>query len=110
MEPLDMIALYVVATWLLERGFSLSPTWDYTAPECVRDYGPYRIWTIQGNVSPEMAEHLNLSALKDDLREYLEKHSALPGAVKFQLYNIDTYGNYLPANGDTPIYVSIFHI
>ena len=81
MEPLDMIALYVVATWLLERGFSLSPTWDYTAPECVRDYGPYRIWTIQGNVSPEMAEHLDLSALKDDLREYLEKHSALHDAA-----------------------------
>ena len=58
----------------------------------------------------EMAEHLDLSALKDDLREYLEKRSALPGAVKFQLYNIDTYGNFLPANGDTPIYVSIFHI
>ncbi|MEA4895241.1 MAG: hypothetical protein VB064_08255 [Oscillospiraceae bacterium] len=104
---IDLIALNVVQAWLLMMGFTPSNGWDSDDPNCVRDCGPHRIYTIVGKASPDMADSLDLDALKESLSNYLKRHNKAPTAAKFQPYDIEAY--YCPCGCGTFLYVTIYN-
>ena len=100
---LDKIAVKIVEIWMLQQGILPADNWEPNDPICVRDYGPHRVWTIQGRLE---AENLDVEALEKAFRDYLDKHNQLSTAVRFQVYGIEAYSH---ADGTFLLYVSIYH-
>lgn len=46
-EFLDALAVRVLETWLMQQGLRPTGDWDSSDPACVRNHGPYRVWTVQ---------------------------------------------------------------
>lgn len=105
-EQMNNIALRVVETWLLLLGFTPSAGWDPDDLNCVRDYGPHRVWTIQAKVPPEQVDTLDLDTLDKSFREYISAHNAAPTAVKFEPYGMEVY--VCPCGCGTFLYTSIY--
>lgn len=72
-----------------------------------RDYGPHRVYTQMAQVPDSTADTIDPADVLDQLAAYLEHHNALPGAVRFEPYNVQAY--VCPCGCGTFLYVSIFH-
>lgn len=73
----------------------------------IRDYGPFRIFTVQVRVPDSMAATIDPGETLDKLVSYMDHHNALPTAVHFQPYNVQAY--VCPCGCGTFLYVSIYH-
>lgn len=105
-ELLDQIAVRTMETWLLSMGFQPSNEWDPNDLNCVRDYGPHRIWTVQARIPADLVDGLDLDTLDKAFREYMTAHNATPTAVKFEPYGIEKYA--CPCGCGTFLYTSIY--
>lgn len=104
---LDRIAYNVAETWLLQRGFTPSADWDPADPQCIQDYGPYRMYTIQAEVRADYVGTIDKASLIADFEDYLEKVNKALRMIQFQLYNVEVYSGL--CNRGTSIYVSLVH-
>lgn len=98
------IAVHILEVWLLSLGFQPTGYFDPDDPECIRNYGPHRVYTVQAQVPA--GSIVDPQILLDHLQQYLDEQAALPGAERFNAYDIERYaspycGNY--------IFVSIEH-
>lgn len=98
---LTAIAARTVEVWLLSLGFQPTGYFDPNDRECIRDYGPHRVYTVQARVPDGFA--VDRHELLGLLQDYLEQQARLPSAVRFRAYNIETYfspycGNYIFAS------------
>lgn len=100
---LTILAFHILEVWLLTLGFQPSGGWN-DDPNCVRDYGPHRVWTVDAHIPDGMA--LDRELLWEDLNVYIQAHNSLPTAVKFGAYGIDIYD--CPYGSGKYIYVSIY--
>lgn len=73
----------------------------------IRDYGPFRIFTIQVRVPDSMAAAIDPGETLDKLVSYMGHHNSLPTAVRFQAYDVETY--VCPCGCGTFLYASIYH-
>lgn len=101
---LSKVARNVIAGFLLTLGIFPSEGEDTME---IRDYGPHRVYTQMAQVPPEQAESIDPAETLDQLAAYLEHHNARPGAVRFQLYNVQAY--VCPCGCGTFLYISICH-
>ena len=86
---LSAIAVRTLEVWLLSLGFQPTGDFDPGAPECIRDFGPHRVYTVQAHVPDGwIVDCCELLAI---LQGYLEEQAKLPGAIRFHAYNIDLY-------------------
>ncbi len=104
---LDRIAYNVAETWLLQRGFIPSDGWDPNDPQCVQNYGPHRVWTIQARIPVGLVDKIDTVDLMNDFRAYLIQHNTLPTAIRFQPYNLEVYA--CPCGCGTFLYISLYH-
>lgn len=100
-KQLNLIARNVLAGFLATIG--LAPS-DGDSME-IRDYGPHRVWTVQAKLPPEM-DTIDQSVVFKALAEYLDKHNALPTAVRFNAYGLEVYSCYCGCG--TFLYTSIY--
>ena len=99
---LTALAVRVLESWFLSLGFTPCGGWDPADPNCMRDYGPHRIWTVQARC-PDDAD---CDALSMSFLEYIHQHNALPGAIKFEPYNLELYE--CPCGCGTFVFASIY--
>lgn len=84
---LNALAVRVLEVWLMQQGFQPSEGWDGNDPNCRRQYGPHIVWTVQARIPGPY----DYDALWDSFRAYIAEHNALPGAVRFEPYDLATY-------------------
>lgn len=94
----------IIAGFLLTLGITPSEGEDTTE---VRDYGPHRVLTQMAQVPPVLAGSIDPAETLEQLAAYVEHHSARPGAVRFEPYNVEIY--ICPCGCGTFLYVSICH-
>ena len=98
------IAVKLLEYWLLSLSFQPTGFFDPDDPACMRDYGPHRVYCVQARVPNGLA--VDRCELLDHLRNFLDEQAALPGAMRFNAYDIEMYTS--PYCGDY-IFVSIYH-
>ncbi len=84
---LNALAVRMLEVWLLSLGFQPSGGWDETDPNCRREVGPHTLWCVQATVPNDV----DMEAVRQSFYEYIKNHNSLPGAVKFQPYNLELY-------------------
>lgn len=91
------VAVHVLEVWLLMLGFQ--PSGDDSVT--ITDYGPHRVYTVQASVPDGVVVDRGL--LIGHLQGYLDEQARLPGAMRFNVYDIVLYnspycGNYIFAS------------
>ena len=93
------LAICLLHVYLSLLGLIPSSDWDVNDPNCVRDYGPYRIWVVHAHI-PDPTAIPDEAALLDSLERFLAAlNKFLP--VKLYPYRIERY------HGDS-LYVSVY--
>lgn len=100
-EIRTQIAVHILEVWLLSLGLQPTGDFDPDDPACVRDYGPHRVYTVQARVPGGVVVDRGL--LLAHLQAHLDEQAALPGAMRFNAYDIELYespycGNYIFAS------------
>lgn len=98
-KRLKQVAANILEGFLLSLGI---PPNDGEDTMEVQSYGPHLVYTKvaqTGGIDP--AETL------EKLVQYVTHHNALPGAVRFEAYNVQAY--VCPCGCKTFLYVSISH-
>ena len=88
-DILMQIAVHLLEVWLLSLGLQPTGDFDPNDPACMCDYGPHRVYTVQAHI-PDGFD-VDPQILFDYLQKFLNKQAALPGAIRFNAYNIDLY-------------------
>ena len=96
-----LVAVHILEVWLLTLGFQPTGYFDPEDPECVRDFGPHRIYTIQAYVPYGVS--FDRFLLLDHLQQFLNEQTNLSGDTRFKAYNFELYespycGNYISAS------------
>lgn len=99
MSHFDLLVLRILEVWFLMLGFQPSSDWDANDPACLRDYGPYRVWTVMASI-PNGAL-LDRQVLFEHLHCYLQQLSKFSGQIRLGVYDIQLY------NGC--IFISVYH-
>lgn len=102
-EFLDALAVRVLEVWLMQQGFRPAADWDSSDPACVRNHGPYRVWTVQAAVPDGM--QVDRETLWRPFSEYMEGRNQLPGAIVFHAYGLERYDTSL---GGSYLFASIY--
>lgn len=84
---LMQIAVRVLEVWLLSLGFQ--PTGDFDPYDNVRDFGPHRVFIVQARIPDGVS--VDRFVLLDHLQHYLDEQARLPGAMRFNAYDIELY-------------------
>ena len=103
-KRLNQVAHNILVGFLLSLGIFPNDGEDITE---VRDYGPHRVYTQMARVPDSVADTIDPAEALDKLVSYLEHHNALPGAERFEPYNVQAY--MCPCGCGTFLYVSVCH-
>ena len=87
-KRLNQVAHNILVGFLLSLGIFPNDGEDITE---VRDYGPHRVYTQMARVPDSVADTIDPAEALDKLVSYLEHHNALPGAERFEPYNVQAY-------------------
>ena len=85
----------------LSLGFQPTGYFNPEDPECVRDFGPHRTYTMQARIPESVSVDRHI--LLDHLQQFLDEQASLHNAIRFNAYDIELYdgqyyGNYLLAS------------
>lgn len=100
---LNAIAVRVLEVWLLSLGFQPSGGWDANDPNCFRNGGTHLIWSVCARMPDPDAD---MDVIWEQFQQYLADHNAVPGAVRFEPYELSVYE--CPCGCGTYLFASIY--